>query len=83
MSVSECQPVSPEAVRIGKRIRKLRKAMKLSQRKLAQRSDRNPTTIWRYENGTMQPRVPALVVIARVLATTTEYLITGKRPKQQ
>lgn len=82
MSVSASQVVPAVAVQIGRRIRLSREAKKLSQRQLAQRCDLNPTTIWRYESGTMQPGTNRLSLIARVLAVTTDYLITGKRPKK-
>lgn len=60
---------------IGKRIRKCRKQMRLTQRQLAEMSDLSDTNISHIERGATKLSLPSLIAIANSLNTTTDYLL--------
>lgn len=67
---------------IGQRVKRLRKAKNLSQYRLAALVGTSDNYILQLENGTVKvPGSDKLLKIAEVLETTTDYLLTGKKPK--
>lgn len=60
---------------IGERIRELRKRMGQSQEELAYAIGMSTNTIARWERGELVPRGTSLAKIARVLNTTSNYLL--------
>ena len=63
---------------IGENIRKARKALKMSQDELAEKTGANRVTISKYECGDYLPSVPALEKLAAALHTTTSELTGAK-----
>ena len=57
------------------RLTQLRKEKGLSQKQLAEDLGVTQATIARYENGTRQPSLDFLVVIALYLGVSTDYLL--------
>lgn len=62
---------------IGENIKSARKALKMSQDDLAEKTGANRVTISQYENGVYLPSVPALQRLAEALNTTPSKL-TGE-----
>lgn len=60
---------------IGKRIRKCRKQLNLTQQQLAEMSDLSDTNISHIERGATKLSLPSLISIANALNTTTDYLL--------
>lgn len=60
---------------IGKRIRKCRKDLGLTQQQLAEMSDLSDTNISHIERGATKLSLPSLIAIANALNTTTDYLL--------
>jgi transcriptional regulator with XRE-family HTH domain len=60
---------------IGKRIRKCRKQLNLTQQQLAELSDLSDTNISHIERGATKLSLPSLISIANALNTTTDYLL--------
>ena len=60
---------------IGKRIRKCRKELNLTQQQLAEYSDLSDTNISHIERGATKLSLPSLIAIANALHTTTDYLL--------
>lgn len=58
----------------GERLRQLREG-KYSQEELAGELNVNNNTISKWENGTQEPRAKRLAELARILGTTTAYLL--------
>lgn len=56
-------------------MRELRNERKMSRAELAQKLDRHPLTIRRWETGRMQPNSHTVVVIAEVLGCDVEDLV--------
>jgi transcriptional regulator with XRE-family HTH domain len=59
----------------GDRLRDLRESWGLSQLELAQELETGDNQIWRYENGTAEPRMSILLRIARFFNVSADYLI--------
>jgi len=62
--------------KIGQRIRKFRKAHRLSQEELAERADISTTHMSHIETGNTKLSLPVLVQIAGILEVTTDDLLT-------
>ena len=60
---------------IGKKIKELREGLNLTQEGLSNLVDMHPNTIARWERGELKPRGESLQKLARVLKTTTSYLL--------
>lgn len=63
---------------IGERIRKVRKSSQRSQKQLAELIHVEPNTISAYESGTRRPSLDVVVLLAKALHVSTDYLILGK-----
>ena len=59
----------------GKRLKKLREEKKLTQKELADMLDLTPKAISFYELGSREPSGEVLINMARILDTTTDYLL--------
>lgn len=59
----------------GDRLRELRESWGLSQLELAEELGTGDNQIWRYENGTAEPRVSILLRLARFFNVSADYLI--------
>jgi transcriptional regulator with XRE-family HTH domain len=62
---------------LGFRIATLRKGMGFSQKKLAKQINVCASAIGMYEQGRREPSTKTLVVLAKVLGVSLDYLITG------
>lgn len=62
---------------IGERIRQARERAGVSQNDLGQRIGVLGQTIWRYEDGRIEPRGAVAVALAEALGVTTQWLLTG------
>lgn len=60
---------------IGKRIKALREDMDLSQKELAAKTDMTEATLSRYENDLREPKVSAIIRLAKALNTTSDFLL--------
>ena len=60
---------------IGKRIRKKRKDMKMTQAVLAEKADLSDTNISHIERGATKLSLPSLIAITNALNTTTDRLL--------
>jgi transcriptional regulator with XRE-family HTH domain len=65
----------PLAIRLGRHISKRRKAMGLTQEKIAELLEVEPITISRYETGAALPSLASLSVLAESLGTTMGVLL--------
>ncbi len=65
----------PLAIRLGQHINKRRKAMNLTQEKIAELLEVEPITISRYETGAALPSLASLSLLAQVLGTTMGVLL--------
>ena len=66
---------------IGKRIKEKRESAKLSQDQVADYFDIGKSAVSGWERGTSQPSYKKLEGLARVLHTSVDYLVSGKRDK--
>ncbi len=64
----------------GARLAKLRKQRGWNQAELAARVSVSPSAIGMYEQGRREPDCATLAALARVLDTSTDYLLTGREP---
>lgn len=64
----------------GKRLKKLREENGLTQKDLADMLDLTPKAISFYELGSREPSGDALLNMAKILNTTTDYLLGGDSP---
>lgn len=67
------------ARKIGKAIRRRRKELGLTQRKLAERTPFNETYIGRIERSERVPAMPAFFIISGALETTPSHLLRDCR----
>ena len=65
---------------LPKRLKALRLKRKLTQTELADIIGIPYFTILRLEGGINQPSYPILLALVRVLDTTTDYLLMGRKP---
>lgn len=64
---------------VGGRIYELRRAMKMSQDELAEKTGvGSRVSISQYETGVRIPSTDNIIELARVLSTSTDYLLTGR-----
>lgn len=68
-----------ELEEIGYRIKKCRKAQKITQEKLAEIVDVSPHYIYEIERGSKSMSLYILTEIARALSVSTDYLLLGGR----
>lgn len=59
----------------GKRLKILRKEHHITQLQLAERMDQTESNIRKYELGKAFPRIPALVVLAKMFGVSTDFLL--------
>ena len=64
--------------KIGHRIRELRTSLGFTQKSLAEQVGVAQNTIAQYENGKAKTSIDVIIVLAKVLQTTTDYLLLGK-----
>lgn len=67
-----------DALTIGRRIRQLRTAQKLTLDELAARIDRAPSQVSMFETGKREPKLTLLQAIARALGTTLDGLLESE-----
>ena len=65
------------ATQIGERVRLYRHLRQLSQRELAVAAEIDEATVWRIENGKVQPSLETLLRLTDALQTTVENLAQG------
>ena len=71
------------ATPLGDKIRKLRKAQKMSMETLAAEADMSKSYLWEIENsGEANPTIDKLERLASVLSTTAEFLVTNEQMDQ-
>lgn len=63
---------------LGRRLRRLREAKKMTQAELARLCGLGESTISFYESGKREPGYEVLLCLAEKLGTTPNYLLTGK-----
>lgn len=63
---------------IGRRIRRRREKIGVTQRELARRCEVDFVTMWRYEQDLIQPSSRTLPRIAVALGVSTDWLCTGR-----
>ena len=63
---------------LGERIAALRRVRGLSQAELAGRLGISPSAMGMYEQGRREPSVQIIIALARELAVSTDFLLTGK-----
>ena len=59
----------------GDRLKQLRKSKKLTQVQVSEMIDVQQGTYSRWENGTLEPNLEAVVKLAKLFDTTTDYLL--------
>lgn len=59
----------------GDRLKELRKSKKLTQVQVSEMIDVQQGTYSRWENGTLEPSLEAVVKLAKLFDTTTDYLL--------
>lgn len=59
----------------GNRLKELRKSKKLTQVQVSEMIDVQQGTYSRWENGTLEPSLEAVVKLAKLFDTTTDYLL--------
>lgn len=72
--------ISVDYIAIGKRIRNARKNKGLTQEKVAEFANVSPNYITIIEKGTSKPSLQVLILIAKVLDTTTDALLYDNFP---
>lgn len=65
----------------GARIKQLRKQRGWQQKELADKLDVRFSQLNKYESGLHAPPLEKLVLLAEVLGTTVDFLLTGARPE--
>lgn len=65
---------------IGKRIEELVEANHITFQMLANRTDIDRASLYRYRKGELEMGILTLIRIANELNTTPEFLLSGKRP---
>ncbi len=73
------RPDRPEAVELGKRVRAARKAMRLSQEQLGERSGLHRTYIGHIERGEVNPTLHNVLLLAQALGLDASELVRGLR----
>lgn len=73
-SKRESSAVSAEAKAIGRKLRKARKAAKLSVAETARRAEVSKNHLYVLERGEMMPSIPTLGRLAKVLGVSNEFL---------
>lgn len=68
---------------IGQRIKRLRRAAKLTQDQLAEKINANRVTVAKYEKDAYRPSSEASLKIAQALNTTTDYLLGNEEAATQ
>ena len=63
---------------LGARIAALRRQAGLSQAQLAQHLKISPSAMGMYEQGRREPPVQTIVALSRILAVSTDFLLTGQ-----
>jgi transcriptional regulator with XRE-family HTH domain len=66
---------------LGDRIKQLRKEKGWGQKELANKMGSDARQISRYEKGHVTPSIDVVVKVAEALEVTTDYLLTGKAPR--
>ncbi len=66
----------------GKRLKKLREEKRLTQKDLAEKLSLTPKAISFYELGSREPSGDALIRMAHILGTTTDYLLGNSTTKE-
>jgi transcriptional regulator with XRE-family HTH domain len=77
MSAGKAKP-SPEAIALGRRIRRLRERLDVTQEQLAERVQRHRETIGSWERGEQTPYVLDVPPLAAALQVSCDQLLTGK-----
>ena len=67
----------------GKRLKAARKHRGLTQVELANRTLTTRSAILRWENGTRQPQVLNVLVLAKELDVSVQWLLTGRKTKDE
>ena len=67
-----------DALTIGRRIRQLRTAQRMTLEELAGRIDRAPSQVSMFETGKREPKLTLLQTIAKVLGTSLDGLLEGE-----
>jgi transcriptional regulator with XRE-family HTH domain len=67
------------AVELGRRVRRRRHFLDISQETLAERAGMHRTVISLYENGVQMPLVSTLIRLAGALEASTDQLVAGTR----
>lgn len=62
---------------IGARLKQARKALRISQERLAGMCRMNPTTVWRIERGVTRPQASSLHRLAKALKVSAQWLSKG------
>jgi transcriptional regulator with XRE-family HTH domain len=78
---SRRNPVIPEMVAIGRRLRAAREAAQFSQADLAEKVGTSSQDLGQVENGWRSASVPRLAKLAKVLKVSQEWLLSGMDPK--
>lgn len=73
------KPDRPEAVELGKRVRAARKALRLSQEQLGERSGLHRTYIGHIERGEVNPTLHNVLLLAQALGLDASDLVRGLR----
>ena len=76
------QKPSGQAETLGERMARLRRAKGWNQSELAKRAGTKSSQISKFETGTYQPRLETLAKLAEALESTTDFLVTGRQPKE-
>lgn len=79
---SNRKKVEAPAESLGSRLVRLRRAKGWSQSELAARIGTKSNQISKFERETYQPGLETLSKLAEALETTTDFLLTGREPKE-
>jgi transcriptional regulator with XRE-family HTH domain len=60
---------------MGQRIKERRESLRLTQEELAARIEGDQKAVWRYESGEGSPSIQKLILIAKALDTSTDWLL--------
>lgn len=74
---------SGDALTLGRRIRALRTARRLTLEQLARAVDRAPSQLSAIENGKREPRLPMLRALASALGVTVDELLAAEAPSER
>lgn len=72
-----------DMVMIGKRIKKRRKELHLTQMDIKEKTGISSGNMSDIERGNRLPAAATLVLLSEVLACSIDYLLTGKTPNQE